>query len=244
MKAIFFLALVGCNPNIQEKLANIGEPPKLSKIINPQTLNGYSPVNMPMPSGISHYERGVNSLWEIGSRGFFKDQRANKVGDILTVSVEIDQEQIIEMKPTLQNSSSTNATINNALGLQSKLYPFFRKLNPGIANWKDITSSNNLTGDAKYDVKDTIKFKIAASVIQILPNGNMVVLGRQEIRLVNELREIVVMGIVRKEDVNASNLITADKISELRVAYGGRGELTNLQSQPWGQQLLNAVSPF
>lgn len=237
------LALAGCS-SLGEKLATIGESPKLSKITNPHTLNGYQPVSMPMPTGLTNYDKGINSLWEVGSRGFFKDQRAGKLGDIVTVVIDVNQEQVIEMKPTLQRSSKNNSIVNNALGLQKKLYPFLRGLNPSVTTFEDINSSSNLTGDAKYDVTDTIRFKIASSVIQILPNGNMVILGRQEIRLVNEVREIVMMGIVRREDVSASNTISAEKISELRISYGGRGELTDLQSFPWGQQLLNKLSPF
>ena len=93
-------------------------------------------------------------------------------------------------------------------------------------------------------MSDKINFKIAATVIQVLPNGNMVVHGRQEIRLVNEVREVQVKGIVRREDVSASNVINWDKISELRISYGGRGELTDMQAFPWGQQIMNKVLPF
>jgi flagellar L-ring protein precursor FlgH len=89
-----------------------------------------------------------------------------------------------------------------------------------------------------------MNFKIAATVLQILPNGNMVIHGRQEMRLVNELREVQIKGIVRREDISSANAVNWDKISELRISYGGRGELSDMQAFPWGQQVANKVLPF
>ena len=108
----------------------------------------------------------------------------------------------------------------------------------------DFDSKPELKGKAQYNVNDSIQFKIACYVVQMLPNGNMVIQGRQEIRLVNELREITIMGIVRREDITSSNTIHSNKIAEMRISYGGRGELSDMQSFPVGQQLLNKVMPF
>jgi flagellar L-ring protein precursor FlgH len=138
--------------------------------------------------------------------------------------------------------------VNNALGFEKKAEKFFPKKqhDAGATNskWLDFTSNPQFSGTAKYDVSDKIKFKIAATIIQILPNGNMVVQGRQEMRLVNEVREIQMKGIIRPEDVSATNTIPSDKVAELRLSYGGRGELTDAQARPWGQQALDAVMPF
>ena len=248
---IALLMLTGCN--LAEKLSTIGEPPELSQIQDPTRVKGYQPVSMPMPTPtVMRQERGP-SLWETGSRAFFKDQRAGKVGDVITVEISIDQSESIEMTPSIERNSSGSATVTNALGLERKAEKFFpakqrSKTQTGNdeANptWLKVGSNPKLSGTAKYNVNDKMKFKIAATVLQILPNGNMVIVGRQEIRLVNEVREIQIKGIIRREDVSASNQINGDKISELRISYGGRGELTDMQAFPWGQQVMNKILPF
>lgn len=250
MKKIYIFALAftltGCN--LAEKLSTIGEAPELSQIQDPTRIKGYQPVSMPMPMPASQRAERGPSLWEIGSKAFFKDQRAGKVGDIITVKIEIDQSESIEMTPNIERNSSGLAVVTNALGFESKAEKFFpKKQHPdgkSAPGWLNASSNPKLSGSAKYNVNDKIKFKIAATVLQILPNGNMVIAGRQEIRLVNEVREIQIKGIVRREDVSASNMIHGDKISELRISYGGRGELTDMQTFPWGQQVMNKILPF
>ncbi|MCX7338503.1 MAG: flagellar basal body L-ring protein FlgH [Alphaproteobacteria bacterium] len=241
------ILLSGCN--LAEQLSTVGDPPPLSQIQDPTRVSGYQPISMPMPQPTLLPGRGQNSLWETGSRAFFKDQRANKVGDIVTVLVNIDQKESIEMTPNIQRTTSGNTTVTNALGLETqalKMLPKKQQGAPGVANpnWLNFNSNPSLTGSAKYNVADKMNFKVAASIIQILPNGNMVIQGRQEIRLVNEVREVQVLGIIRREDIASSNTIQGEKISELRISYGGRGELTDMQAFPWGQQVLNKVMPF
>ena len=84
----------------------------------------------------------------------------------------------------------------------------------------------------------------AAIVTQILPNGLLVVMGRQEIRVNSELRELMVTGIIRPSDIDSDNTITHDKIAEMRVAYGGRGTLSGLQQPRWGTQIWDIIFPF
>jgi flagellar L-ring protein precursor FlgH len=243
---LLMLTLTGCN--LAERMSTIGEPPELSQIQDPTRIKGYQPVSMPMPTPtVMRTEHGP-SLWESGSRAFFKDQRAGKVGDVITVNIEIDQQETISMTPDIERKSTGATTVTSALGFEAKAEKFFPKKqhDAGVLNptWLSASSDPKLSGSAKYDVSDKIKFKIAATVLQILPNGNMVIIGRQEIRLVNEVREIQIKGIIRREDVSASNMIGGEKISELRISYGGRGELTDMQSFPWGQQIMNKISPF
>lgn len=242
---IILLSLSGCN--LPQQLSTIGEPPKLSQIQNPTQVSGYQPVSMPMPA-TGTYQSRTNSLWETGSRAFFKDQRANKIGDVVTVLVDMDQKQSIQMTPKMQRTTSGSTLVTSALGLENKAEKFFPKKQHGVGvpnpAWLDFKSNPTLNSTAQYDVSDKLNVKIAATVIQILPNGNMVIKGRQELRLVNEVREVEVMGVVRKEDISSSNTITGDKIAEMRLAYGGRGDLSDMQSFPWGQQVLNKVMPF
>jgi flagellar L-ring protein precursor FlgH len=234
--------------NLAEKLSTIGEAPQLSQIQDPTRLKGYQPLTMPMPHPQDQPHGKNPSLWEIGSRAFFKDQRAGKVGDVITVLGAIDQTQTIEMTPSISRQVTGSNTVTNALGLENKarsLFPYDQHAPNSVQpKWLGTSSNPQLTGSAKYDVKDKMNFKIAATVVQILPNGNMVLEGRQEMRLVNEVREIAIKGIVRREDISATNVVNWDKISELRVSYGGRGDLSDMQAFPWGHQVANTVLPF
>lgn len=245
--ALFTIVLLsGCN--LAEKLSTVGEAPELSQIQDPTRVQGYQPVSMPMPAPVVHSGEKGSSLWESGSRAFFKDQRAGKIGDVITVTISIDQAESIEMTPSIERNSSGVANVVGALGLESQaLKAFPKKQSPDgrpNSSWLNVNSDPKLSGSAKYNVNDKISFKIAATVMQILPNGNMVITGRQEIRLVNEVREIQLKGIIRREDISASNMINGDKISELRISYGGRGELSDMQAFPWGQQVMNKILPF
>jgi flagellar L-ring protein FlgH len=247
-KLLFLLCLSGCTSNMLQKLSTVGEPAQLSHIIDPTQVKGYKPITMPMPEAQQLNFQHTNSLWQTGSRAFFKDQRANKVGDIVTVKITVDQKESMEMKPTITRENKSTNTVTKALGLERKVEKFFPKkqsdgINPN-PQWIEVNSKPSLSGGAKYDITDKLNVTIAATVIQILPNGNMVIQGRQELGLVNEVREIEVKGIVRREDINSDNSVSENKIAEMRVMYGGRGELTEMQSFPWGQQVINKVMPF
>lgn len=242
-----FCAILLSACNIPEKLSSIGDTPPLTNIQDPTKLPNYEPVQMPMPQPIE-YRRAGNTLWEPGSRAFFKDQRAGKIGDIVTINVSVNQKQAITMSPDISRKNKGSLTMASALGLENKMEKFFPKKQhkAGESNptWMDFSSNPSLSGSGSYNVSDAIQFKMAAHVIQVLPNGNMVVQGRQEIRLVDEVREIELKGIVRREDIGSSNSVSSDKIAEMRISYGGRGELSDMQRFPWGQQILNKVMPF
>lgn len=234
---VSFILLSGCK--LAERLSMVDEPPELSKIEDPTLLANYRPISMPMPETFPNQSPYGNSLWQTGSKAFFKDQRANKTGDIMTVMITLNQNQIMEMTPNLVPISVLNSTVTNIYGLQG-LFP----TKAGVANALSAVSQPNITGDAKYTVNDQINVTMAATVTQVLPNGSMVIDGRQEIGLVNEVREIYLTGIVRREDISASNTITMPKIAQLRIGYRGRGDLSDAMREPFGQRLLNKVGPF
>lgn len=234
---VLLSVLSGCT--LAEKLAQIDAPPDLSKIQDPTLVSNYRPVSMPMPEPMEPSHGAGNSLWQTGSKAFFKDQRACKVGDIVTVLITLDQKQEIQMTPAITQTSTLSSTIANLYGIQKKIPP-----NMGAGNLLNAKSSPSLTGDGKYSVNDKINVTMAAHIIQILPNGSMVIDGRQEIGLVNEVREIYLSGMVRREDISAANTITMPKIAQLRIGYRGRGDLTDNMSEPLGHRFFNKVSPF
>jgi len=238
LAALTAMLLTGCSA--VDRFAEIGSPPALSAIENPTTQAGYRPVHMPMPDPMPA-AYNPNSLWRSGSRAFFKDQRAHQVGDILTVKVKITDKAVIDNETKRSRKSEEDAGVDDLLGL-SKV-PIFKKVPiPG----KVISTDSTATTEGKGSVnrKEDLRTNVAAVVTQVLPNGNMVIEGRQEIRVNFELRELVVGGIVRPEDIESDNTLESTKIAQARIAYGGRGQITDVQQPRYGQQVLDIILPW
>jgi len=238
--ALVTISLGGCS--YVERLKDVGETPKLSAIENPVMQAGYRPVSMPMPvpEKISY---SPNSLWRTGARAFFEDQRARRVGDILTVIVEISDKAEIENNTNRNRDNSESANVAKFGGVEKLLKSILPKevdLNELIA----ATSKSKSDGGGEIDREEKIKTKIAAVVTQVLPNGNMAIEGRQEIRVNYEMREMIVAGVVRPEDITSENTIPISKIAEARVSYGGKGQISDVQQPRYGQQILDILLPF
>jgi flagellar L-ring protein precursor FlgH len=230
--------LSGCSA--ADRFAGIGSQPALSAIDNPTTQAGYKPVQMPMPEPMPA-AYNPNSLWRNGSRAFFKDQRAHQVGDILTVKVKITDKAEIDNETKRSRKSLEDAAVDDLLGL--KKLPIFNKVPiPGTLIATDSTASTE--GKGSVNRSEDLRTNVAAVVTQVLPNGNMVLEGRQEIRVNYELRELIVGGIVRPEDIEADNTIESTKIAQARIAYGGRGQITDVQQPRYGQQVLDIILPW
>lgn len=232
--------LSGCNA--LTRMAEVGSEPALSKIENPTQQATYRPVSLPMPTPeIS--DPHPNSLWRPGARGFFKDQRASRIGDILTVRVNIEDEALLENRTEQIRERNTDSASVTLGGLEEQI----SRLIPGEtdpSNLIDIQSARNIVGDGEIDRAETIEVTLAAMIMQVLPNGNLVIHGTQEVRVNAELRQLHVMGVVRREDISSRNEVNSNQIAELRVAYGGRGTLTDVQTPRWGSQIYDLVFPF
>ncbi|MCZ6588403.1 MAG: flagellar basal body L-ring protein FlgH, partial [Alphaproteobacteria bacterium] len=212
------IALSGCNA--LSRLANVGAEPPLTTIQNPTLQASYRPVSMPMPAP-KPVERNANSLWRTGARAFFKDQRASDVGDILTVVVDLDDEATLNNATTRARTANEDASLNAFLGYESSLSRLLPEaINPG--NLLDIDSQSDSTGSGQIARDEDIELKIAAVISQVLPNGNLVIHGRQEFRVNFEARELQIAGIIRPEDISSTNTIVYEKIAEARISYGGR----------------------
>ncbi|MEX0753168.1 MAG: flagellar basal body L-ring protein FlgH [Xanthobacteraceae bacterium] len=223
-----------------DRLKLIGEQPPLSAIENPAAQPGYKPVQMPMPDP-QPATYNPNSLWRNGSRAFFKDQRAHQVGDILTVKVKITDQAKLENETSRSRSNSEDSGVDDFFG--NPRLPVVSSIKvPGRIFAADSTASSE--GKGNVDRKEELTTNIAGVVTQVLPNGNLVIEGRQEIRVNFEVRELVVAGIVRPEDIESDNTIDSTKIAQARIAYGGRGQITDVQQPRYGQQVFDVLLPF
>ncbi len=239
--SLLCLLLSGCYA--LNRLENVGDRPSITPIKDPTKLPNYHPVTMPMPEPKEHEHR-VNSLWQDGARGFFKDQRAKRVGDILTVNVNITNDQAEFSSDTDRDRETTEKfSVNSFMGYEKD----FAQVLPEAVIPKDLVGLSNkptYKGGGKTKRSEKMSFKLAVTIVQILPNGNYVISGRQEMRVNFENREISLTGIVRASDITSANTVSYEKIAEARISYGGRGNIMDYQQPPIGSQIMTHISPY
>lgn len=240
-------SLAGCGS--VGKLKMVGKLPKLSPVEATPSPALQSSLGRQGTSDRAGSEDKVPpaapsaSLFRTGAGAFFRDQRAGRVGDILTVRIKVDDRADFGNTTTRSRTGSESAGLSALLGLQSPLTKILPgAVDPGKLVAADSTSKSD--GSGTISRKETINMTIAATVVGVLPNGNLAIRGKQEVRVNYELRELVISGIVRPEDIARDNSIPHTQIAEARISYGGRGQVTNVQRVPAGQALLNKFSPF
>jgi len=181
----------------------------------------------------------ANSLWRVGARSFFHDQRASRVGDILTVLIEINDSATISNATQADKTSQNQIGVTNLFGLEKLLS---KAMTPSSLVNTNTASTSKGTGTIAR--QEQITLTIAAVVTQVLPNGNLVLQGRQEMKTNNDLRLLTVAGVARPEDITSANTILHTQLAELRVNYGGAGDLAAVQKTSGGTALLDRYNPF
>lgn len=242
---IILCLLMGCSLSAcgsMDRLANVGKAPDMSRISNPQTQPDYQPVSMPMPAP-QIATRQPNSMWQSNRKSFFKDQRAGNIGDILTVMINIEDEAELKNNTSRTRSSSESAGLDSLLGYETKLPKIFNK-NLDNTALVEGGADSSFDGDGQIKREEEVTLKLAAIITQILPNGNMVISGKQEVRVNFEKRILNMDGVIRPEDITVDNTIGYEKIAEARISYGGEGQQTDVQQPRYGQQVFDVIFPF
>lgn len=218
-------------------------PPQFAPVGTPEQLTGGAQQTMPQPEPVAYDAPRPNSLWRAGSRSFFNDQRASRIGDILTVQIEIDDRAELSNSSNRSRSASTSAGVSNFFGLEGGLGRLFGgEFEP--ENLVGAEAESDHTGQGAINREEKIELTVAAVIVDRLPNGNLVIAGRQEVRINAELRELTVSGIIRPEDITSANTINHTQIAEARIAYGGRGQISAVQRPNVGQRIADAVTPW
>ncbi len=264
--ALLFLA-AGC-----ERIERIGQPPGLSPVgdngsgaqiaparvavATPDPSYAYSSATMrstspygaaPPNPAIPHLQRA--SLWRSGPASLFGDRRAQGRGDLLTVVIEIDEKADISNATSRTRSANEDLAIGALFGIPELIQDLTQGA-PGSPNGIDLgnatqlSSGSGTSGDGSVQRSEKITLRLAATVVEMLPNGHFLIAGTQEIRVNHELRELTVKGVIRPEDISRTNEITYDKIADARVSYGGRGVISDVQQPRYGQELADIVLPF
>lgn len=225
-----------------ERLSRLGDPPEMAGLANPTADPRWRPVSMPMPDP-QDPPLANNSLWRPGSRTFLRDQRAAAVGDIVTVLVSIQDEAELQNRTTRSRDNSEGMGLPRLLGLESSYARLFPAgIDPSRLIEANATSGVNGAGSIRRN--ESVTLRVAATVAQVLPNGNLVVTGRQQVRVNSELRDLTVGGVIRPQDIASDNTVRHDRLAEARIAYGGRGTITDVQRPRLGQELLDILLPF
>ena len=227
-------ALAGCSA--VSRIEQIDGGPKLAPIANP--MGQQQITSLPMPAAPTE-PRGASSLWQPGARSFFHDPRASRVGDILTVNISVADAAKISNTTSRSRTNSDNANLTNFFGLEKSL--------PSTMDPTSVVkmgSDNSNVGAGTVDRSEDVNLTLAALVTQVLPNGNLVIGGHQQMKVNNELRDLRVSGIVRTEDITSANTVDLTQIAEARISYGGQGTVSDVQSPRYGSQLFDILMPW
>jgi flagellar L-ring protein precursor FlgH len=217
-----------------DRIENIGEAPKLSEVGNPMGRDIVAGI--PRPAPITH---GDNSLWQPGAKSFFNDPRAGHIGDVITVNVSTADAAKLSNTTSRSRTNSENLSMDNMFGLETVLPS---AMTPG--SLVKTGSDNSNVGTGAVARSESINLTLAALVAQVLPNGNLVIDGHQQVRVNNELRDMRVSGIVRREDITQDNTVNLTQIAEARISYGGKGTVSDVQQPRYGSQLLDILLPW
>lgn len=217
-----------------DRIENIGEAPRLAAVGNPAGQQIVAAI--PAPAPIRHID---NSLWQPGAKSFFNDPRASRIGDVITVNVSTADAAKLSNTTSRSRSNTDNASMDNLFGLESVLPS---AMDPSSLVKMGSDMSNSGTGAVARS--ESINLTLAALVAQVLPNGNLVIDGHQQVRVNNELRDMRVSGIVRREDITQNNTVNLTQIAEARISYGGKGLVSDVQQPRYGSQLFDIIMPW
>ncbi len=234
---IAFIAMAGC-----ARIDHIGQPPKLSPGMDSREHTAMLYPGLPLVPEV-RAPIAAASLWTGGRNSLLGDRRAVQRGDILTVVVEIDEKAEISNTSARSRNGSESLGIPQLLGLP-QVWNEDLPEGASMANAVSTTADSQSRGTGSVKRNEKLTLRIAATILDVLPNGVLSIQGSQEVRVNFEIRELSVAGFVRPADISRQNEITYDKIASARVSYGGRGHISDMQQPRIGQQILDAVLPF
>ncbi len=225
-----------------DKLESVGRAPAFSPLEGSTAHHAMYAAPLPADApGTSPGEQ--SSLWTASTSSLLGDRRAAQRGDILTVVIEIDDSAQISNSTERSRNGSQEMGIPSLFGIPQRID---EELPDGatMAGAVETSSASTFQGDGSVARSERLTLRVAATVVEVLPNGVLRIEGSQEVRVNNELRELLVTGYVRPTDISRQNEITYDRIAGARISYGGRGQITDVQEPRWGEQVLDTILPF
>lgn len=234
---VVLLLGAGCS-----KLKDVGKVPSMTPIQG--TDEHYAMMSTEIPQTVARRRPAdTASLWDVGRQSLLGDRRAIQRGDILTVVIEIDEKAEISNSTARSRKGAEKAGLPQLLGIPQRIN---EKLPDGatMGTAFESNSTSTFSGDGSVRRKEKLTLRIAATVVDVLQNGVLSIQGSQEVRVNFEIRELLITGYVRPEDISRQNQITYDKIASARISYGGRGQISDVQQPRYGQQAADIILPF
>ncbi len=234
---VLLLTLASC-----ARVADVGKRPEFTPSSGSYEHRAMSVIPLPETTETGR-PTAEASLWSKDRQSLLGDRRAEKRGDILTVVIEIDDRAEMSNTTERSRSSGEKMAVPQLFGAPqqiNKKLPAGATMDPAV----ELSSSSSSEGDGSVQRREKLTLRVAATVVEILQNGVMKIQGSQEVRVNFEIRELLVTGYVRPEDITRTNEITYDKIASARISYGGRGQITDVQQPRYGQQVADIILPF
>ena len=231
-------ALAGCTA--VDRIKNLGDPPPMAGLADPNSPVHAAAPNVPLPPP-PEPSRAMNSLWSNGAHSFFHDPRASRPGDIITVNISVADNAQLTNSTTRARTNSDNANLTNFYGLET---PLASATGADPSSLVKMGSDTSNVGSGAINRSEAINLTLAALVTQVMPNGNLIIGGHQQVRVNGELRDLQISGIVRTEDITSSNTVDLTQIAEARISYGGRGTVSDVQQPRLGSQLFDILMPW
>jgi flagellar L-ring protein precursor FlgH len=237
IRVALMLACAALLSGCADKLQDIGREPHLTPVGSGLQPNRVAMLSDPQ---VLKPARPGNSVWQDNSSDLFRDPRAARVGDVMTVKISIRDKASLDNNTERSRDSKRSLNFDGSYDLN---YPFLKGKGDGKLD-TGLNSGTSTKGQGAITRSESIELLVAAVVSDVLPNGNLVISGTQEVRVNQEVRVLSVAGVVRPRDIATDNSISYDKIAEARIAYGGRGRITEVQQPGWGHQLIDMLLPF
>ncbi|MEP3347204.1 MAG: flagellar basal body L-ring protein FlgH [Litoreibacter sp.] len=237
-----FLGALMLLTNACGRIEAIGKPPEITPVTS--SNEHYAMMRVPLPKTVVEVlPADSSSLWKSGRSSLLGNQRAEQIGDIVTVVVEIDERAEISNSSSRGRSGSETLELPSLLGIPQRIndkLPDGASLDTAVST----NSTSSSSGDGSIKRNEKFSVRVAATVVDVLQNGVLSIQGSQEVRVNFELRELLVTGYVRPADINRKNEVLYDRIAAARISYGGRGQITDVQQPRYGQQVADIVLPF
>lgn len=231
------VALAACG-----RIGDVGRAPAFSPLEGSTQHHAMYSAPLPVSSNAGQPAADA-SLWSASSSSLLGDRRAARRGDILTVVIALDE------RAEISNATSRDRQGRSRMGIP-QLFGLPQRIDADLPAGARMATAVEVGGDTSYSGngsvrrKERLLLRVAATVVDELPNGVLRIEGQQEVRVNYELRELIVTGFVRPADISRQNEVTYDKIAGARIAYGGRGQISDVQQPAWGQQVADTLLPF
>jgi flagellar L-ring protein precursor FlgH len=231
------MILAGCG-----NLDHVGRAPEFSPLdASSERAAMYSALP---ESTMPETATSASSLWTSQRSSLLGDHRASHRGDILTVTVQINDQATLKDTSGRTRKSAATAGIPQLFGIPQRLDAAVLPTGATSSSLVSTNSNTTFSGTGNITRNEKVTLRLAATIVEELPNGVLRIEGMQQVRVNDEMRDLLVSGYIRPDDISRQNEVAYDKIANAQISYGGEGTISDVQSPPWGQQVTDQIMPF